>query len=1448
MDNLNYELSPIAKYRAGTPTDPYIKINGQQKVINQRIQLPEIPVDKMKVLITGYVEADARQGNFLSSNQYKVDYNEGIVHFAPEAEGQTITYEFYGKGTHYIASSRVWIEHNNGEVTKTLKDIVDTGETALENIEKLNKVINEAETVITEGNLAIERIDQTNQTVTQAESLRVTAEDARVAQENVRETNEEDRQATELLRDTAEEERKQAETIRKQAETTREANEDTRIANENIRLSQEATRQAQEETRQTQEQARQDSTEAALSNLQDKMDKIVFLGEYVAAKQYYPWNCVSYNGSSYICMKESFGIAPTNTTYWNLLAQKGIDGTGTGTVMEVKSSNGDIIVDNATTTPTLTLNVGEGANQIVKRDADGNIPDIGNSLTDITNDISQLQTDVDTIQADVTTLQTDVGTLETGLTELESTVTSSFGYFASDLFEKNDESQTFSTGVTTKFQDVSSPIEIKSVKGKTLVNLIGKYGNALGQINGFWGIAKETGSPTFDNTGYTNMLRIITDVAGTYARYARLIPSDTMFESGKYYVGIARVKCTEVGQCHFYLTNSGIDTNKTTDWENLVIKFVGENSDKWLVLGEIVNANVNARMRDVRIYEVSSATYNSLTGKTNDQIAEEFPYVDGIGNVKNPYMIVYNENLLPNMKQWIKNNTANATLEFEGNSVSIVDKPESGFTTFAANVDAMRGQTYTFKFEYKTSFTSITEGSVGLYYNINGIDRDGEIIFSLNTSPYITSNTTGSTFRRSFTVPDNENLDKLMVIIGIDNKAAGSVVVSNPMLYVGTTDKDYIDHNESMTAFECELASSPLDGANQEELIIRDNGLPYVYKKWGKDVLTGDEANTWSCFQNYTGGKAIWCKQPLGNLGLFSNGHMFECYLQDYFGLPYRRTSNSVINKNGFFYWDDTYLVIFLDNNLTGWGNNYTPSVEECNVFMRGWKMYDIQNNPNGDGVYNRSDGAYKGWAFRHLGNGYGGGTTTPPTAPSTKIMDGTHDYFRVQYRIADHIEEKITQYENGATLTSGANTVKVGSGMVVRELAHPRYNGSNNWYINRDESGYATGRLKNKAEKIIKVYRDQSEDIGWSTVNYEKAFGMQMTVERAYRYHKDSNYYVTYEMREKGLSTIITGTARDNTGGVVDKVPQEIEDVKQRVSSLEITRNFNPLSMTYYVPCYYVADSHYVVYLDEFSVPVEGLCIAFRVPKTNTVRTPVLDFNARLEYKDILKPNGNPVPIGQFKENGVYTLRYSGTAFILQGEGGEYGTATASDVLAGKTIGTENGLVTGTIPICNADTALGAGLWGTGDLAVYPNAGYRKGGSGAGEIRVTVAQLQNTDGNFRAENIRQGTKIYGVTGTLEVHYKASGSVLADSSGRYTVSGLSFTPTIFYASAYSGNFLFQCLSGGSISRRYSFSTAGQDYAAQCSVLSEGIVAFTTNGFYGQIMGAGNKDISWTAYA
>ncbi|OME53801.1 pyocin knob domain-containing protein [Paenibacillus odorifer] len=270
------------------------------------------------------------------------------------------------------------------------------------------------------------------------------------------------------------------------------------------------------------------------------------------------------------------------------------------------------------------------------------------------------------------------------------------------------------------------------------------------------------------------------------------------------------------------------------------------------------------------------------------------------------------------------------------------------------------------------------------------------------------------------------------------------------------------------------------------------------------------------------------------------------------------------------------------------------------------------------------------------------------------------------------------------------------------------------------------------------------------------------------------------------------------------------------------------------------------------FNPAVSALTTGLRVTiKAHAATTGPVTLNVNgLGAKSIKKPNGNNPPLAL---GGVYTVVYDGTAFILQGEGGEYGTATAAEVLAGKTIGTENGLVNGTMPdrtragdsltyttalsakgdgfgslvmepqtgyyasglnsggfgtllsvdpnyvpasilstktvfgvqgsvpvISGVDVASGVGKWGNGDLAIYPLEGYRKGGMGAGEIKVTTAQLRSVEGDLAPANIRSGVEVFGVTGTLVERMYAEGYAgsVGGGDGIFRVSGLAFSPRI----------------------------------------------------------------------
>jgi hypothetical protein len=176
-----------------------------------------------------------------------------------------------------------------------------------------------------------------------------------------------------------------------------------------------------------------------------------------------------------------------------------------------------------------------------------------------------------------------------------------------------------------------------------------------------------------------------------------------------------------------------------------------------------------------------------------------------------------------------------------------------------------------------------------------------------------------------------------------------------------------------------------------------------------------------------------------------------------------------------------------------------------------------------------------------------------------------------------------------------------------------------------------------------------------------------------------------------------------------------------------------------------------------------DGLCFAF---KNATQNTGAVTINVNgLGARPIKKPNGNDITAGNLKANSVYTVRYNGTNFILQGEGGEYGNVTPDDVIKGVTFGTEEGLKTGTLELTGnaaaADVLSGKTFYSTNPKSKLTGSMTNRGAvnqtlttqggsytipsgyhNGSGKVTASFS-------NLSAGNVKKGVNIGGVVGKL---------------------------------------------------------------------------------------------------
>lgn len=80
-------------------------------------------------------------------------------------------------------------------------------------------------------------------------------------------------------------------------------------------------------------------------NIDEINSALVWRGAWDNLFPYAESDAVSYNGSSYICIEPHTGELPTNIIYWDLLAQQGTSGSGSGDVNgPASSTTGNIVV------------------------------------------------------------------------------------------------------------------------------------------------------------------------------------------------------------------------------------------------------------------------------------------------------------------------------------------------------------------------------------------------------------------------------------------------------------------------------------------------------------------------------------------------------------------------------------------------------------------------------------------------------------------------------------------------------------------------------------------------------------------------------------------------------------------------------------------------------------------------------------------------------------------------------------------------------------------------------------------------------------------------------------------------------------------------------------------------------------------------------------------------
>lgn len=147
--------------------DALAPITETRKVISNLTVLSEIPDPIHRVVISGFYEVTEVEGE-LNTNEFMVNYQNGVVLFNPAVNTQTLTCVYQGRGSVLYPAERVFIHNDDPNVVTSLQTLYDSINTTMNNLngevggfqsqlDAKQNIITGAASSITTGNLSVSK-------------------------------------------------------------------------------------------------------------------------------------------------------------------------------------------------------------------------------------------------------------------------------------------------------------------------------------------------------------------------------------------------------------------------------------------------------------------------------------------------------------------------------------------------------------------------------------------------------------------------------------------------------------------------------------------------------------------------------------------------------------------------------------------------------------------------------------------------------------------------------------------------------------------------------------------------------------------------------------------------------------------------------------------------------------------------------------------------------------------------------------------------------------------------------------------------------------------------------------------------------------------------------------------------------------------------------------------
>lgn len=672
---------------------------------------------------------------------------------------------------------------------------------------------------------------------------------------------------------------------------------------------------------------------------------------------------------------------------------------------------------------------------------------------------------------------------------------------------------TLQPGLQVVHAEKDARFKLGEIRGRTLVNLLGNVGDF--EDLGSW---RANGSDiSLDPINYmygSNSLKVSSN---GYATWGGTSWIPIALDRTKYYVLVVEVKNKDASQGCVMLSisnNRNINGNPVSSMDKFKPSYIvispedmvdaSTTSLHVLVRG---SSGQSAYFDGLRIYEIAQAEYASLGSMTPEQVALTYPFAPrGIIGVENTYVINASENLLPPFYEWTMYEHGKILAPYEAIFIQTDQYWSRCWLDVIPHTD------------YTITFESPLGVGIGIF------DVDVVEIHAYSSS--------GFTFNSGIN-------NKIMV--AVSGQVSGSI--TKPMLTVGTEPQPFQPQHKSMLAFQTELHANLKDGS-EPDILFEQGGEYRKLAKWNKVVLDG--SLNWLYGSGETGYKWV-------NLGLI--GQIPDSgYVTKFDGSPLNRgltidgLPGSGPNRHVL---RDNLLIITISNTDSGWGDDYTPLREEIKAYFNGWKMAH-NNGVTPFTLAGVAANGHKVW-IPALGFDGGNGTPTLLTSVSSAALAAGWGYYNLLYRLAKEVVEPVVT-EGSLLLTEGYNIIEVGTGIVLREWNVPI---TSTTAVGINIIGSINAPLKNKADKILSIYKNGRNDRTWEVVTRTDgtAYGNQRAFTGISNYDPSAAYSVTYIKLDKSPIRPITGTLAANEKAQISELTLDVAEALQRVSVVEMKK-----------------------------------------------------------------------------------------------------------------------------------------------------------------------------------------------------------------------------------------------------------------------------------------------------